>query len=59
MLRVRHLLGRKGHEVWSVDAEAPVLEAIQMMADKRVGALPVTRGGELVGVSPSATTPAR
>ena len=51
MVRVKQLLGRKGPDVWSVDAEVPVLEAIQMMADKHVGALPVTRGdGELVGV---------
>jgi CBS domain-containing protein len=50
MLRVKHLLDRKGREVWSVDAELPVLEAIQMMADRHVGALPVTRNGELVGV---------
>ena len=50
MVQVKQLLGRKGHVVWSVDADEPVLEAIQMMADKHVGALPVTRGGELVGV---------
>jgi CBS domain-containing protein len=50
MVRVKQLLGQKGHEVWSVDAEQPVLEAIQTMADKHVGALPVTRDGELVGV---------
>ena len=50
MVYVKQLLGRKGHAVWSVDADEPVLEAIRMMADKRVGALPVTRGGELVGV---------
>ncbi len=50
MVRVKQLLGRKGKEVWSVDADEPVLEAIQMMADKHVGALPVTRNGELVGV---------
>jgi CBS domain-containing protein len=50
MLRVKHLLDRKGREVWSVDAEEPVLEAIQIMADRHVGALPVTRNGELVGV---------
>jgi CBS domain-containing protein len=50
MLRVNHLLARKGREVWSVDAEEPVLEAIQIMADRHIGALPVTRGGELVGV---------
>jgi CBS domain-containing protein len=50
MLRVKHLLARKGKEVWSVDVEEPVLEAIQIMADKHVGALPGTRNGELVGV---------
>ncbi len=50
MLRVNHLLVRKGREIWSVDADAPVLQAIQIMADRGVGALPVLRGGELVGV---------
>jgi len=50
MVRVKQLLGRKGAEVWSVDADEPVLEAIQMMADRHVGALPVTRHGQLVGV---------
>jgi len=50
MVRVKQLLGRKGHEVWSVDADEPVLGAIQMMADRHVGALPVTRDGKLVGV---------
>jgi CBS domain-containing protein len=50
MQRVRHLLDRKGREVWSVDAGAPVLEAIRAMAEKRVGALPVTRHGKLIGV---------
>jgi CBS domain-containing protein len=50
MQRVRHLLDRKGREVWSVDAAAPVLEAIRAMAEKRVGALPVTRQGKLIGV---------
>ena len=50
MVTVRQLIGRKGQEVWSIDVEEPVLEAIQLMADKHVGALPVTRNGELVGV---------
>ena len=50
MLHVRHLLDRKGREVWSVDAGAPVLEAIRLMAERHVGALPVTRDGVLVGV---------
>ena len=50
MLRVTHLLARKGKDVWSVDADEPVLEAIQIMAERHVGALPVLRGGELVGL---------
>ena len=50
MVRVRQLLGRKGQDVWSIDADEPVLAAIQTMADRHVGALPVTRNGELVGV---------
>ena len=50
MLRVKQLLARKGHDLWSVDAEEPVLAAIQIMADRHVGALPVTREGRLVGI---------
>jgi len=50
MVRVKQLLEAKGHEIWSVDADLPVLGAIQIMADKHVGALPVMRDGELVGV---------
>jgi CBS domain-containing protein len=52
MLRVKYLLQDKGAgtQVWSIDAEAPVLEAIQLMADKHVGALPVMRANALVGM---------
>ena len=50
MLRVRHLLHRKGYDVWSVDVDEPVLEAIQIMADRHIGALPVLRNGELAGM---------
>jgi CBS domain-containing protein len=50
MMRVNHLLASKGSDVWSVDADQPVLAAIQIMSDRGVGALPVVRGGELVGL---------
>jgi len=50
MLLVKHLLERKGHDIWSVDAEAPVLAAIRMMAERGVGALPVMREGQLAGM---------
>lgn len=50
MLRVKHLLSVKGNQVWCVDAEDPVMRAIEIMADKHIGALPVMRGTELVGI---------
>jgi len=50
MLRVNHLLSNKGSDVWSVGADEPVLQAIRIMAERHVGALPVLRGGELVGL---------
>ena len=50
MLRVRYLLAFKPKSVWTIGPEAPVLEAIQVMADKHIGALPVVRDDELVGI---------
>lgn len=50
MLTAKHLLERKGSQVYSIGPEEPVLEAIQLMADKHVGALLVLRGSELVGI---------
>jgi CBS domain-containing protein len=50
MLRVKHLLAEKGRMVWSVGPDVPVLEAIRLMAEKHVGALPVVAGDELVGI---------
>ena len=49
-MRVSHLLAEKGREVWSIEADQAVLAAIQMMADRHVGALPVLRDGELAGI---------
>lgn len=48
--RISEILTHKGGLVWSVSPEATVLEAIQMMADKNVGALLVTKDSRLVGV---------
>ena len=50
MPTVKQLLDRKGPQVFAIEPEDPVLEAIQLMADKHVGALLVMRGPELVGV---------
>ena len=50
MLTVKHLLEGKGSEVHATQPEAPVLDAIRLMAEKHVGALLVMRGAELVGI---------
>ena len=50
MTIVSQLLAGKGEEIWTIEAEEPVLAAIQIMADRHVGALPVLRGDELVGI---------
>jgi CBS domain-containing protein len=50
MLLVKHLLARKGTDIWSIDAAQPVLAAIRMMAERGVGALPVLRDGRLAGI---------
>ena len=50
MLRIKYLLALKGSTVWSVSPEAPVLEAIRIMAEKHIGALIVVKDGDLVGI---------
>lgn len=51
MLRVKYLLGSKERPgIWTIDAEDPVLKAIQIMAEKHIGALPVMRNDALVGI---------
>jgi CBS domain-containing protein len=44
------ILGQKGGEIYSIAPDATVFEAIQMMDEKNVGALLVTRDRELFGI---------
>ena len=50
MLRVKYLLALKGKDVWSIEPDVPVLEAIRLMADRHIGAVPVMHGTELLGI---------
>ena len=50
MRTVKQLLSGKARAIYSVDVDDPVLEAIRLMAEKRVGALPVLRNGVLAGI---------
>jgi CBS domain-containing protein len=44
------ILNRKGTTVWSVSPTNTVFEAISLMAEKNIGALPVLEGDRLVGM---------
>ena len=50
MQTVRQLLGMKQVEVFSVAADAAVIEVIRLMADKSIGAVLVMEGERLVGI---------
>jgi len=50
MKTVAQLLRTKRNEVLSISPEAPVFEALGVMADKNVGALLVVDGESLVGI---------
>jgi CBS domain-containing protein len=47
---VRDILSAKGGTVWSVTPETPVVEALQVMAEKNVGAVLVCCGETVVGI---------
>ncbi|MGQ4584319.1 CBS domain-containing protein [Lysobacter sp. F60174L2] len=50
MRSVRHLLEAKAPEVFAIGPDAPVIEAIRLMAEKHIGALLVIEGGRLAGI---------
>ena len=50
MRTVRQLLETKSPEVFSVAPDAPVIDAIRLMAERRIGALLVMEGARLAGI---------
>ena len=46
----KSLLEHKGRDMWTISPEAMVLDAIHLMDEKNVGALPVMDGSKLVGI---------
>ncbi len=50
MRLVQDILGFKGNDVYSVGPDNTIFEAVQMMADKSVGALLVMENGKPVGI---------
>lgn len=50
MRTVRQLLEAKTPEIYAIAPDAPVIEAIRLMAEKRIGAVLVMEGPRLVGI---------
>lgn len=51
MVTVKQLLKSKNSsEVWSITPDASVYDALNLMSEKNIGALPVVEGEKLVGV---------
>ncbi|MGO4774810.1 CBS domain-containing protein, partial [Lysobacter sp. 2RAB21] len=50
MRTVRQLLEAKTAEVFAIGPDAPVIDAIRLMAEKRIGAVLVMEGARLAGI---------
>jgi len=50
MYSVRHLLQEKGSQVWSIAPQATVYAALELMAQKNVGAVLVIENGNVAGM---------
>src|SRR6201996_4690176 len=48
--RISALLAKKGSQVWFLGPEASVYDAITMMAEKGIGAIPIVEESKLVGI---------
>ena len=49
-MKVKELLDQKGYDVYSVSPETTVFEALQLMAEKEIGAVVVLEEQKMVGI---------
>ena len=49
-MTISTILGNKGSEVLTLNVDATVMQAVDLLAEKRIGALPILDGGKVVGV---------
>lgn len=50
MSTVRDIIRKKGSDVWSIAPEATVYDALQLMAERKAGALLIMTGDEVNGI---------
>ena len=49
-MTIAAILGRKGDTVYSTECDTPVRDAVAMLAERRIGALPVLKADRVVGI---------
>jgi len=49
-MTIAAILETKGSDVLTIEVETPVRDAVTILADRRIGALPVLRDGAVVGI---------
>jgi len=49
-MTIADILQSKGSEVLTISGDTSVRDAVALLAERRIGALPVTRGGAIAGV---------
>ncbi|MBT8333461.1 MAG: CBS domain-containing protein [Desulfobacterales bacterium] len=49
-MKVKELLDKIGHDVYSVSPDTTVFEALKLMAEKEIGAVLVLEGKKIVGI---------
>ncbi len=47
---IRQLLNKKGNQVWAIAPDATVYQALELMAEKDIGAVLVMEGDQLQGI---------
>ncbi len=50
MLKVRDVLQSKNSNIWSISSRETAYKALEILAEKDIGALPVIDSGKLVGI---------
>ncbi len=50
MNKVRQILTVKGHQIWTISKDATVLDALKIMAQKRISSVIVMDGDKIAGI---------
>lgn len=49
-MTIEAIMQRKGDRLVSAECDTPVREAVRLLAENRIGSLPVLRGGKVAGI---------